>query len=1180
MKRLILFLLSTYLIASISPALFSEEEDENVHVLSDFVVSESDDKGYYSANTTSVTKANELIKNTPVNVTVINEDLLRDLGINTTEDLAQVSASIDTDPTSYSLDQIRIRGFRNTFTRFNGFRRTLARDGYNISRYDIIKGANSLIFGQASPGGTVNAIPLIANFRKDSGALVLALGNKNYEKKVFNYNKILSDNLAARYMHVDHYQEYEHAYKNYDLESKTISINFRPDSTSSLLGHFEKVDSKFSFPTLALRDDTKVDDSVVALGTNRYGSQQDDGTNATNSWAYDGYLSSAEHRIMRQDFQVPFTSEWLSFAPQALIDNLISHTQYNLDPNGLTGDPNLDALNNQFNQSYGPNSGIVNTNPNEPFLPIFPAESDEFVGGGRKITGAEFLKNYYKLINESNYGYQSGPDKSKTVSGYFSTLDYQKVLNNNLELSLSLNYQEQKGENFARDSHGISRVVDSFSVHNKNWPKPQEHLFYTVNENGVDEQGGSFSPVTNISFDPNTFQVTGERDSDAIDDYIDWHTQFYPEPFIRTYWTKTNGESERLGAKATLLYEKNLNIPVIGKSENKFLLGIDYHDLNKDEKRYDQIPDYTSNPEDPMNPLNPDGSYLGPYESDLRTRSEWVTSNSITDRERAFDYISLRKGFGPERSIIRLNNKIETDFIILDENGDFIETVKTGYIRTGLENLEDSKKPNTEAANYNSVLFNDGEGERIVSAKWTESAKLSANIETNSQWLASQSSFFKGRLRTLLGLRYDEIEVESTNRKTSLFGDGSSNLTYKDENGNTQSFGIDDINQKDQNKYTEYSPSVGGLFWLKNNFGIFANYAESIQTPSGQDRTPLGTLVAPEIGKGLEIGFRYSSNDNKIDAQLAYYSIEKENDDEFKYSNVQLNQIYDFDVYKFKRPYIYRINTDSEGNVLGGTLNSSTLPGRRSDGDVTLSKGVELDVNYNPNKNITFITSINHNIGNKILKVHPKVQDWLDENNYNINDQFELYGRPSIRASVTGKYSFRGGKLRGLSFGIAQHFRSSSKLGKYSFHYGTESFTDQNGNGVYDQGEAFDDLNNNTSWDNEFLWNKNSLVNQPNINHDPNSDNPLHQRNENVLDAHEQNMISKTSTHYLESDPEHNTIGFISYTGKFDKKDKKIPYSINFRINNLFDKRQFINRGTYGYFRESRSYNISAKIMF
>jgi outer membrane receptor for ferric coprogen and ferric-rhodotorulic acid len=67
----------------------SEEDSEEVYELSDFVVSAEDDKGYFSANSTSITKANELVKNTPINVAIINEQLIEDLGIKTVEDLGK-----------------------------------------------------------------------------------------------------------------------------------------------------------------------------------------------------------------------------------------------------------------------------------------------------------------------------------------------------------------------------------------------------------------------------------------------------------------------------------------------------------------------------------------------------------------------------------------------------------------------------------------------------------------------------------------------------------------------------------------------------------------------------------------------------------------------------------------------------------------------------------------------------------------------------------------------------------------------------------------------------------------------------------------------------------------------------------------------------------------------------------
>ena len=204
------FYISNIFLLSFS-LLLSEVETEQVYEMSDFVVTESEDKGYYSANTASVTSANELVKNTPINVSVINEELLKDLGIQTTEDLAQVSASLDTDPTSYSLDQQAYEDLEIHLQDTMDSEEILARDGYNISRYDIIKGANSLIYGEASPGGSINAIPLIANFRKDGGSISFGLGNKNFDKKAFNYNQIISDKLALRYMMVDQYRGYEHS---------------------------------------------------------------------------------------------------------------------------------------------------------------------------------------------------------------------------------------------------------------------------------------------------------------------------------------------------------------------------------------------------------------------------------------------------------------------------------------------------------------------------------------------------------------------------------------------------------------------------------------------------------------------------------------------------------------------------------------------------------------------------------------------------------------------------------------------------------------------------------------------------------------------------------------------------------------------------------------------------------
>ena len=84
----------------------SEPSREEVFILPDFIVTTDNDTGYYSANTTGVTRTNTLVKNAPLTLSIVNEQLLDDLQIFNDQDLNQVVASIDTEAaaTNYSLN--------------------------------------------------------------------------------------------------------------------------------------------------------------------------------------------------------------------------------------------------------------------------------------------------------------------------------------------------------------------------------------------------------------------------------------------------------------------------------------------------------------------------------------------------------------------------------------------------------------------------------------------------------------------------------------------------------------------------------------------------------------------------------------------------------------------------------------------------------------------------------------------------------------------------------------------------------------------------------------------------------------------------------------------------------------------------------------------------------------------
>ena len=105
---------------------------------------------------------------------------------------------------------------------------------------------------------------------------------------------------------------------------------------------------------------------------------------------------------------------------------------------------------------------------------------------------------------------------------------------------------------------------------------------------------------------------------------------------------------------------------------------------------------------------------------------------------------------------------------------------------------------------------------------------------------------------------------------------------------------------------TSSIPTVGGLYWINNEIGIFANYAQSIESPSGTERTPIAEIAPPELGEGIEFGLRFDLLSGKLDGQFAYYSITKENDNEFAYSTRHYSiNIYPGSIYGVEFPENY-----------------------------------------------------------------------------------------------------------------------------------------------------------------------------------------------------------------------------------------------------------------------------------
>jgi len=130
--------------------------------LSPFEVRSNRDNGYAATNTISGTKLNTPIKDIPIAIQVVTEDLIRDLQAVTIEDATRyatgVSQPIGNSEFGAADGRFNLRGFSFASPKRNGFTTPGTIDMTNVSRIEILKGPASVLYGEATAGGIVNYI--------------------------------------------------------------------------------------------------------------------------------------------------------------------------------------------------------------------------------------------------------------------------------------------------------------------------------------------------------------------------------------------------------------------------------------------------------------------------------------------------------------------------------------------------------------------------------------------------------------------------------------------------------------------------------------------------------------------------------------------------------------------------------------------------------------------------------------------------------------------------------------------------------------------------------------------------------------------------------------------------------------------------------------------------------------
>lgn len=124
---------------------------------------------YQTERSTSATRTDTPLRDVPQAITVVTEKQMRDQAVQSMADAVRYVPGIGTTQGEGNRDGLVFRGNSSTADFFvDGMRDDVQyyRDTYNIERIEAFKGPNAMIFGRGSPGGLLNRVTRIADWRE------------------------------------------------------------------------------------------------------------------------------------------------------------------------------------------------------------------------------------------------------------------------------------------------------------------------------------------------------------------------------------------------------------------------------------------------------------------------------------------------------------------------------------------------------------------------------------------------------------------------------------------------------------------------------------------------------------------------------------------------------------------------------------------------------------------------------------------------------------------------------------------------------------------------------------------------------------------------------------------------------------------------------------------------------
>jgi outer membrane receptor for monomeric catechols len=337
--------------------------DDDKLVLSEFVVTGSKDEGYRSAQTVSGSRTVENLRNTPNSISIMNRELIDDLGAGSVAEVMKYAIAGELSALSQAPTPGNASGATTPFYEFRGLTSQYPlRDGilwrspldtYNIERVEVLRGPNAFLYGEGGASGSINQLtkkPVPKDFTRVS----VRAGSDGLLRGELDVNRMLTKDFGLRLNVAQQDQGSPTHFVERDFKGATLTGLWRPLRNTTIYTTLEIGRSHQNLQPAVLADGYSLTDTRGALGAVR---SSDQTAGLTYLSASGVMINSIGERLSTG------TSNPLIIVPSSLIPNASSiyPRETNFSGPGTFYDVRYDSMMFDIEQKVGSNLTIQGT---------------------------------------------------------------------------------------------------------------------------------------------------------------------------------------------------------------------------------------------------------------------------------------------------------------------------------------------------------------------------------------------------------------------------------------------------------------------------------------------------------------------------------------------------------------------------------------------------------------------------------------------------------------------------------------------------------------------------------------------------------------------------------------------------------------------------------------------------